>query len=72
MNAKDDELGQLLRSAIRPVPDVELSQDLWPRMLTRMHRTGRLWSSWDWAAVAAGGTVAAAFPEAFSLLFYAL
>jgi hypothetical protein len=71
MNRNDEVVKELLRSAIQPIPDLQLSGDLWPQMLERMQSSEARWSFWDWAAVAAVVAGMAASPAAWSLILYA-
>jgi hypothetical protein len=73
MNERNDEkLRELLRSAIAPVADTELKQDLWPRMLKKLdEQTVRV--SWlDWALVALIPVWFLIFPEVIPVLLYHL
>ncbi len=68
----DDELQQLLKSAVPPVVDTELKHDLWPRMLRRLdeRRLPVLW--FDWALVAFVAVCLLAFPATVPGLLYHL
>jgi hypothetical protein len=68
----DDELRQLLKSAVPPVADTELKHDLWPHMLRRLdERAVRVpWP--DWALVALLAIWLFAFPAAVPGLLYHL
>jgi hypothetical protein len=72
MNPDEEIAKDLLRSAIRPVPDLQLQGDLWPQMLKRIQASEARWSFWDWAALAAVVAGLAASPPAWSLILYAL
>lgn len=73
MNDKDvEKLRELLRSAVGPIVDTELKQDLWPRMLRKLdERTIR--ASWlDWALIALLPVWFFLFPEVILVLLYHL
>ena len=73
MNERNDEnLRRLLKSAVAPVADIELRQDLWPRMLKRLdEETVRV--SWlDWVLIALLPVWFLLFPEVIPLLLYHL
>ena len=73
MNEQDvEKLRELLRSAVGPIADIELKQDLWPRMLRKLdERTIR--ASWlDWALIAVVPVWFLLFPEVIPVLLYHL
>ena len=73
MNERDvEKLRELIRSAVGPIPDTELKQDLWPRMLRKLdERTIR--ASWvDWALIALLPLWFFFFPEVILVLLYHL
>lgn len=73
MNEQDvEKLRELLRSAVGPIADIELKQDLWPRMLRKLdERTIRV--SWlDWALIALLPVWFFLFPEVIPVLLYHL
>ena len=73
MNEWDvEKLRELLRSAVGPIADTELKQDLWPRMLRKLdERTIR--ASWvDWALIALLPLWFFLFPEVILVLLYHL
>ena len=73
MNEHDvEKLRELLKSAVGPIADIELKQDLWPRMLTKLdERTIR--ASWlDWALIALLPVWFFLFPEVIPVLLYHL
>jgi hypothetical protein len=73
MNERNDEkLRELLRSAVEPVADTELKQDLWPRMLRKLDET-TIRASWlDWALIALLPVWLVLFPEVIPALLYHL
>jgi hypothetical protein len=73
MNERDvEKLRGLLSSAVGPIADTELKQDLWPRMLRRLDaQTFR--ASWlDWALIALVPVWFFLFPEVIPVLLYHL
>jgi hypothetical protein len=73
MNERNvEKLRELLRSAVGPIADTELKEDLWPRMLRRLdERTIR--ASWlDWALIALLPVWFFLFPEVIPVLLYHL
>lgn len=73
MNEPNDEkLREFLRSAVAPVTDTSLRQDLWPQMLRKLdEKTVR--ASWlDWALIALLPLWFFLFPEVIPALFYHL
>ncbi len=73
MNERNDEkLRELLRSAIEPVADTELKQDLWPRMLRKLDETTIRASWFDWALIALLPVWFFLFPEVIPTLLYHL
>ena len=73
MNERDvEKLRELVSSAVGPIADPELKQDLWPRMLRKLdERTFR--ASWlDWALIALLPVWFFLFPEVIPLLLYHL
>jgi len=73
MNEPNDEkLRELLRSAVAPVADTELKQDLWPRMLRKLDEQ-TIRTSWlDWALIALLPLWFFLFPEVILALLYHL
>ena len=73
MNERNDEkLRELLRSAVAPVANTELKQDLWPRMLRRLDEH-TIRASWlDWALIALLPVWFFFFPEVIPALLYHL
>ena len=68
----DEELRELLRSAVAPVADTELEQDLWPRMLRKMDEA-TIRASWlDWALLALLPVWFFFFPQVIPALLYHL
>lgn len=68
----DGKLRELLRSAVAPVADTELQQDLWPRMLRKLDES-TIRASWlDWVLVALLPLWFILFPEVIPALFYHL
>ena len=67
-----EKLRELLRSAVGPITDTELKQDLWPRVLRKLdERTIR--ASWlDWALIALLPVWFFLFPEVILVLLYHL
>ena len=68
----DEQLRELLRSALAPVADTDLKQDLWPRMLRKLdEQTSRV--SWvDWVLIAVVSVLLFLFPEVIPALLYHL
>jgi hypothetical protein len=64
--------GDKLRAAMPPVQRIELSRDLWPDVLRRMHepQVRVPWFDWALAALAAGALIF--FPSAIPGLLYHL
>jgi hypothetical protein len=73
MNERNDEkFRELLRSAVAPVADTELKQDLWPRMLRKLDEQ-TIRASWlDWALIALLPVWFFLFPEVIPALLYHL
>ncbi len=73
MNEPNDEkLRALLGSAVAPVADTELKQDLWPRMLRKLDEP-TIRASWlDWALIAVLPVWFFLFPEVIPALLYHL
>ena len=68
----DDKLQELLRSALPPVADTELKQDLWPHMLRKLDES-TIRPSWlDWALIAFLPVWFFLFPEVILALLYHL
>ena len=68
----DDKLQELLRSALPPVADTELKQDLWPQMLRKLDES-TIRPSWlDWALIAFLPVWFFLFPEVILALLYHL
>jgi hypothetical protein len=61
-----------LRSAVTPVTDTELKQDLWPRMLNRLDQSTIRMSWLDWALIAIVPLWLLFFPQLIPMLFYHL
>ena len=73
MNERNDEkLRELLRSAVAPVADTELKQDLWPRMLRKLDEETTRISWFDWALIALLTVLCFLFPEVIPALLYHL
>jgi hypothetical protein len=73
MNERNDEkLRELLRSAVAPVADTELRQDLWPRMLRKLDESTTRVSWLDWALLAFLTVLFFLFPEVIPALLYHL
>lgn len=73
MNERDvEKLRELLKSAVGPIADTELKQDLWPRMLRKLdERTIR--ASWlDWILIGVLPVWFFLFPEVILVLLYHL
>ena len=73
MNERNEEkLRELLRSAVAPVADTELNQDLWPRMLRKLDEQ-TIQASWlDWALIALVPVWFFFFPDVIPALLYHL
>jgi hypothetical protein len=68
----DEELRELIRSAVPQVTDRELQHDLWPRMLGKLDEHS-IHASWlDWALIALLPVWFFLFPEVIPALFYHL
>ena len=68
----DEEFRKLLRSAVAPVADTELKQDLWPRMLRKLDEK-TIGASWlDWVLIALVPVWFFFFPQVIPALFYHL
>jgi hypothetical protein len=73
MNEPNDEkLSQRLRSAVAPVADTELKQDLWPRMLRKLDEQTIRASWFDWVLIAVLPLWFFLFPEVIPALLYHL
>ena len=68
----DEEPRELLRSAVAPVADTDLKQDLWPRMLRKLDESTIRVSWLDWALVAVLPLWFILFPEVIPALLYHL
>ncbi len=66
------DLQKLVKEAVRPPENADLSGDLWPRMLRRLDggERRRAWLDWALAGVAAAWMIA--FPQAIPCLLYHL
>jgi hypothetical protein len=67
-----EELRKLLQSAIEPLEERELKQDLWPRMLRRLEQQSIRPPWFDWALVALVLIWFLLFPEVIPGLLYQL
>ena len=67
-----EKLRELLRSALGPIADTELKQDLWPRMLSRLDERSIQASWFDWALIALVPLWFFFFPEVILILLYHL
>lgn len=67
-----DKFRKLLQSAIEPLEERELKQDLWPRMLQRLDQQAIRPSWFDWAMVALVLVWLFLFPEVIPGLLYQL
>jgi hypothetical protein len=75
MNADDHELDfvrRQLKTAMPPLPDVELKTDLWPRMLRRMEETPVRFGWFEALLAALIALAFVAFPELIPVVFYHL
>ena len=80
MNPNDDanndkDLRELLKQAVVPMSDTELSRDLWPQMLKRLNEDERQpvrvpWFDWALAALASAALIF--FPGVIPALLYHL
>ena len=73
MNERDvEKLRELLNSAVGPIADTELKQDLWPRMIRKMDER-IIRASWlDWALIALLPVWFFLFPDLIPVLLYHL
>lgn len=73
MNERNvEKIGELLRSAVGPIADTELKQDLWPRMLRKLDERA-IRASWlDWLLIALLPVWFFLFPEVIPILLYHL
>jgi hypothetical protein len=73
MNDRNDEqLRELLRSALAPVADTELQQDLWPQMLRKLDESTIRMTWLDWALIALVPVWFVLFPQVIPALLYHL
>lgn len=73
MNHFDDEqFSKLIREAVGPVGERELSTDLWPRMLRKLDETRPRFSWFDWVLVGLLLLLCLIAPEAIPGLLYNL
>ena len=72
MNNDHQELKELLRRVLPPIPNHPCQRDLWPLVHARIEESKMPNHAWDWLTVAAGCAIAAAFPQSISLLLLAL
>jgi hypothetical protein len=73
MNHFDDEqFSKLIREAVEPVGEHELSTDLWPRMLRKLDETRPRFSWFDWVLAALAVLVCLLVPGAIPGLLYNL
>ena len=71
----NNEVKELLKRAVAPVPDAELRRDLWPQMLRKLDEQPSPPSTipWlDWALVAIVSAVLIFFPGSIPALLYHL
>jgi hypothetical protein len=69
----DKELRELLKQAIAPAKNTELSRDLWPQMLQRLDRQQTVRVPWfDWALAALLSAALLLFPGLIPALLYHL
>jgi hypothetical protein len=61
-----------LRTALPPCPDVELTTDLWPRMLRRLEETPVRFGWFEALLAALIALAFAAFPQLIPVVFYHL
>jgi hypothetical protein len=67
----DERLRELVRAALPPSRNDRPTQDMWPRVASRLEQRPR-WSYLDLGLAAAAATLLAAFPDWFWLLAYHL
>lgn len=73
MNRFDDEqFSNLIREAVEPMGDHELSTDLWPRTLRKLDETRPRFSWFDWVLVSLLVLVCLLVPGAIPGLLYNL
>jgi hypothetical protein len=73
MNHLDDEqFRELLKTAIAPVGEQELSHDLWPQMLKKLDEPRPRIPWFDWVLAAIGVVLCVLVPEAIPGLLYHL
>lgn len=68
-----ERLDKMLRDAISPIRETELTRDLWPRMQQLLEERTTLTVSWlDWSLITLSLVWFVAFPEAIPAVFYHL
>jgi len=65
-------IGELLRRAIPPMTNPELSKDLWPQMLRRLDEPPSRVPWFDWALAALVAIWALALPQMIPILLFHL
>jgi hypothetical protein len=69
----DKELRELLKQAIAPATNTELTRDLWPQMLKRLDQQQPFQVPWfDWALAALLSAALLLFPNVIPALLYHL
>jgi len=67
-----DEMKKLLKAAVKPEGDAELTRDLWPAMLERLSRGAVHVPWWDWVLLAGASLALWFFPVIVPALLYHL
>ncbi len=66
------EMGERLRSSMRPVENAELRRDLWPEVLKKLEERSVRVPWFDWALVGLLAVWILTFPQAIPVLLYHL